>query len=203
MTDASPFPQVQGRCPACGDESLYVGEGGYLKCGRLKCPRPDLASEVIGEIATARLHGAFTFCDQLIGHATMHAFATKISEKVTAVAQRQEAVRYANEQLQRAHRAEVTVNRVQALARSNQTEGENGRLTDADTLWPSEVIAALDQPSEQPAAHEYLSTGCLHGQHDYCSNVDGIAGLKKPARCKFCAAPCQCPCHNEPTEPTS
>ena len=63
--------------------------------------------------------------------------------------------------------------------------------------------AVLDQPA--PAAteateHHYLSTGCLHDQHDYCSNVDGIAGLKKPAQCKFCTAPCQCPCHTTPKE---
>src|SRR3954471_10794324 len=44
-------------------------------------------------------------------------------------------------------------------------------------------------------AHNYLSTGCLHGRHDYCSNVDGIAGSKAPAQCKFCAAPCRCSCH--------
>jgi hypothetical protein len=62
---------------------------------------------------------------------------------------------------------------------------------------------ALNQPAPGPAAaqaveHRYLSTGCLHGKHDYCSNVDGIAGLKKPAQCKFCAAPCQCSCHTVP-----
>lgn len=57
------------------------------------------------------------------------------------------------------------------------------------------VLAALD---EQPAAsHHYLSTGCLHGQHDYCQNKTGIAGPKRPAQCKFCAAPCRCACHTE------
>lgn len=48
--------------------------------------------------------------------------------------------------------------------------------------------------------HEYLSTGCLHGRHDYCRNDKGQAGPKKPGRCKFCDAKCQCPCHQEATD---
>ncbi len=43
--------------------------------------------------------------------------------------------------------------------------------------------------------HEYLSTGCLHGRHDYCSNPTGAVGAKAPAQCKFCSAKCLCPCH--------
>lgn len=45
--------------------------------------------------------------------------------------------------------------------------------------------------------HQYLSTGCLHGEHDYCKAMEGRAGAKRPAQCKFCAAPCVCPCHKE------
>ncbi|MCX4751756.1 hypothetical protein OG455_41665 [Kitasatospora sp. NBC_01287] len=56
-------------------------------------------------------------------------------------------------------------------------------------------------------AHDYLSTGCLHGDmllpdgrtgHDYCQSDMGAAGAKKPAQCKFCQAPCSCECHEEP-----
>ncbi|ONK10360.1 hypothetical protein STBA_10820 [Streptomyces sp. MP131-18] len=43
--------------------------------------------------------------------------------------------------------------------------------------------------------HDYLSTGCLHGRHDYCQNREGQAGSKTPATCKFCEAKCTCPCH--------
>lgn len=43
--------------------------------------------------------------------------------------------------------------------------------------------------------HRYLSTGCLHGEHDYCSSMTGLAGAKRPARCKFCDAACVCLCH--------
>lgn len=46
-----------------------------------------------------------------------------------------------------------------------------------------------------PTRHHYLSTGCYHGDHDYCRSMTGLAGAKRPASCKFCQAPCQCPCH--------
>lgn len=43
--------------------------------------------------------------------------------------------------------------------------------------------------------HEYLSTGCLHGEHGYCQSSTGLAGAKRAAVCKFCHAPCICECH--------
>lgn len=46
------------------------------------------------------------------------------------------------------------------------------------------------------SSHEYLSTGCLHGRHDYCQSMTGYQGEKRPGRCKFCAATCICPCHD-------
>jgi hypothetical protein len=56
-------------------------------------------------------------------------------------------------------------------------------------------LRRMADETPQPTGHVYLSTGCLHGEHRYCQNVDGIVGLKKPAQCKFCAAPCVCLCH--------
>ena len=56
--------------------------------------------------------------------------------------------------------------------------------------------------------HEYLSTGCFHGDmvlpdgrsgHEYCQGDTGHAGSKQPARCKFCHAPCICECHEDTT----
>ncbi|MDQ0809877.1 hypothetical protein QFZ63_001591 [Streptomyces sp. B3I7] len=53
--------------------------------------------------------------------------------------------------------------------------------------------------------HLYLSTGCLHGDqglpdgrtgHEYCQSATGKGGAKRPAQCKFCAAPCICACHH-------
>jgi hypothetical protein len=46
-------------------------------------------------------------------------------------------------------RAEEAIARVRQLAAERQTEGTNGEPCDADTLWPSEVLAALDQRKEQ------------------------------------------------------
>lgn len=43
--------------------------------------------------------------------------------------------------------------------------------------------------------HRYLSTSCLHNEHEYCQSNTGLAGAKTPAQCKFCEAPCICPCH--------
>lgn len=45
--------------------------------------------------------------------------------------------------------------------------------------------------------HVYLSTGCLHGQHEYCKRMKGLDGTKTPGQCKFCRAHCICPCHSE------
>ena len=54
------------------------------------------------------------------------------------------------------------------------------------------------------STHDYLSTGCLHGDlvlpdgrtgHEYCQGDTGAAGAKVPAVCKFCPSKCACPCH--------
>lgn len=63
---------------------------------------------------------------------------------------------------------------------------------------PGSVIGQPPAADEKVLLHEYLSTGCLHGQHDYCRNPTGAAGAKKPASCKFCDAPCRCACHARP-----
>lgn len=44
---AAPFPTVQGRCPACGWTSLFLGSGGYVTCARAECPQPDAASTLL------------------------------------------------------------------------------------------------------------------------------------------------------------
>jgi hypothetical protein len=57
---------------------------------------------------------------------------------------------------------------------------------------------ALGQPAPGNSAHVYLSTGCFHGDHDYCRSITGLAGAKRPAECKKCGARCICPCHTAP-----
>lgn len=60
--------------------------------------------------------------------------------------------------------------------------------------------------SREPFRHVYLSTACLHEQHEsdpmkaealhtYCASERGLCGAKTPAVCKFCDAPCGCPEH--------
>lgn len=43
--------RVQGFCPACGKESLFLGEGGYVTCSVLGCPVPDAATRVLDDAA--------------------------------------------------------------------------------------------------------------------------------------------------------
>lgn len=62
-------------------------------------------------------------------------------------------------------------------------------------ILPGDLDAALD--GAEMTGHAYLSTGCLHGEHDYCKGNVGSNGAKIPGQCKFCGARCQCPCHQE------
>ena len=59
----------------------------------------------------------------------------------------------------------------------------------------SNGIHAPEHDTADIASHVYLSTGCLHGHHDYCQAKTGAAGAKTPAKCKFCDARCRCSCH--------
>lgn len=43
------FPRVQGRCPACKRELLFLGEGGYLTCAGHDCPDPCAAADALAE----------------------------------------------------------------------------------------------------------------------------------------------------------
>jgi hypothetical protein len=59
------------------------------------------------------------------------------------------------------------------------------------------VIEADDPLDPATTGHVYLSTGCHHGDHAYCQAMTGLNGAKRPSRCKFCDARCQCSCHDE------
>lgn len=115
---------VHGFCPACGHSTLRLGEDSRIVCTLMDCPRPDLVNELIGEIGDARHHAAFTFCEQRVGHVNMTAFARKITEKVTAVAHRGEAVAYANEQKQRAERAEEVLAGLAQMIRRERDDAD-------------------------------------------------------------------------------
>jgi hypothetical protein len=144
---------IQGRCPSCTQRTLFADTDHRLSCWNTNCPRPDLVNEIIGEITDARLHGGFSLCNQGIGHATMREFATKITEKVTAVAQRAEAVAYANEQLQRADRAEAAMIRpdgatILAARHLDATEGPVRVGSTVDTTTRSAINRVLDYISK-------------------------------------------------------
>ncbi|MER6235922.1 DUF6085 family protein [Streptomyces clavifer] len=49
MPEQIGYPTVQGRCPACGNTRLYLGDGGYVTCPRIDCPEPDAASTLLEE----------------------------------------------------------------------------------------------------------------------------------------------------------
>ena len=152
---------VQGRCPACGWASLFLGDGGYVTCSRLECPRPDLVTELIGEIADARRHAGYTFCSQDVGHVTMREFAKKITEKVTAVAHREEAVAYTNEQKQRADRlhAEITALR-------DDLYGVTGARWIADML-DTILNGPTPDPSAGPSVAECAAQDRAHWADKY------------------------------------
>lgn len=75
-------------------------------------------------------------------------------------------------------------------------EGALEQAADIVTQAIEPLLGRLRAPATPgPARHVYLSTGCYHGDHGYCQNPTGLTGAKAPAVCKFCHAPCICPCH--------
>jgi hypothetical protein len=50
---AAGYPHVQGKCPACGDASLFLASGGYVTCASLSCTDPSRASDLL---SVAREH---------------------------------------------------------------------------------------------------------------------------------------------------
>lgn len=79
---------VAGSCPACGKESLMVGEGGRLTCRRLDCPRPTAADEILddglgrdhkvtlGEIGFTMLHPLIERLDDGLEGCQLHRWLT-------------------------------------------------------------------------------------------------------------------------------
>lgn len=70
-------------------------------------------------------------------------------------------------------------------------------LTRLEVLLRSRKAVPVAGGVGAAAAHVYLSTGCLHGEHAYCQSMTGQQGEKRPGRCKFCDARCTCACHTE------
>lgn len=66
-------------------------------------------------------------------------------------------------------------------------------MNDAHVVLYITMLKKLTQEN----GHVYLSTSCLHDKHHYCRSAVGQAGPKVPGVCKFCKAPCICPCHKD------
>jgi hypothetical protein len=76
-----------------------------------------------------------------------------------------------------------------------------GELTADRGAWDPFVVGRagdlmrIDHDCECCPPHVYFSTSCFHGDHNYCQKESGLIGIKTPAVCKFCSAPCVCVCH--------
>lgn len=231
MTDS--MQTVQGRCPACGASSLFLGDGGHVTCARLECPKPEAADELLhGDFVTKSTNALLT--SRMVASAAvyngvliraLHAEAELAALRQVARGycpacgrgdcaptvedweqqkQRADQAEAAHAQtidsldraVRRARRAEAVIEAVaEILADHNGDDWSRHPATEA-------VASALRLPPTPTAAtqateHVYLSTGCLHGKHDYCRSHTGLSGAKKAAVCKFCQAPCRCSCHQE------
>ena len=41
--------RIEGRCPMCGKDSLFIAAGGYVTCAFIECPNPTGLSDIIGD----------------------------------------------------------------------------------------------------------------------------------------------------------
>ncbi|MEU0992327.1 hypothetical protein [Streptomyces sp. NPDC005953] len=86
------------------------------------------------------------------GHVTFAEFAkqinTQINKRRTALTQRRDALRYANEQRARAEQAEAALERVRQL-HHDYGPGDCVHCTHVDAVpWPCLTIQALNQPKD-------------------------------------------------------
>jgi hypothetical protein len=42
-------PYVQGACPACKKETLFLGSGGFVTCSWIYCPNPTAAHDLLDD----------------------------------------------------------------------------------------------------------------------------------------------------------
>ncbi len=52
VTGGTPDRHVRGFCPMGCGETLFLASGGYVTCGRLECPRPSAAADILGDAET-------------------------------------------------------------------------------------------------------------------------------------------------------
>lgn len=51
----TPTGWVQGHCPACGAQSLFVADEGHITCSFVSCPQPDAVSLILDDRETEHI----------------------------------------------------------------------------------------------------------------------------------------------------
>ncbi|MFE6551671.1 hypothetical protein ACFVHS_25170 [Streptomyces sp. NPDC057746] len=83
------LPKVQGRCPACRRESLFLGSGGYVTCAQAACSKPDAATAVLEDPPYAAGDCCRTDCTTALAAAleranrAQHAYDTLRTDTIT------------------------------------------------------------------------------------------------------------------------
>lgn len=97
--------------------------------------------------------------------------------------------------------AEDTVTRVIDLYERWVKTGAPPLGTSINRWWDKRLVELNAVLGQEPGTHVYMSTGCWHGDHDYCKSMTGLNGAKRPGECKHCGAKCICGCHAAPETP--
>lgn len=79
------MPDVQGRCPACGAASLFLGEGGHVTCSRIDCPEPSAADDMLhgGEEALVQALGGGRTARVIAHTLTAHGYSLSDVRRMT------------------------------------------------------------------------------------------------------------------------
>jgi hypothetical protein len=197
---------VAGFCPACTHPTLQVGDGGHLVCVLMDCPKPEAADALLhGAPACGApgpwgdAHTCWLAADHRSDHEA-HDGCGWIEDQETAKDPESFTVRSTP--------ADTPSRRTGLREQIYDVLNEEGEFMGCPTATTN-VIMQLIADTEQPALawtppppgstreHVYLSTGCWHGDHDYCQSMTGLNGAKRPAECKKCRAKCICGCHTD------
>jgi len=175
----------------------------------LDTPEPNPVTDLHDRITAAIRNTPARYPDD-IATAVMAALKPELDRLHRAEAELQQideadsAAAAAGSYAERAERVEAVLAEVlgqfQPLRPEHNPTGEPGHWQ--ARVLPHEIDAWQKAATTGPDdAHVYLSTGCLHGDHDYCKNMTGLNGAKRPASCKKCGAKCICSCHRD--QPTA
>jgi len=72
-----PHPKVQGKCPSCGAESLFLGSGGYVTCSVIGCKAPGAATDLLKLGGAGEVTMNMTIDGRLLAKTIIHAMEEK------------------------------------------------------------------------------------------------------------------------------